>query len=199
MGWRRWVGIGTVVGLIAVACSKSESTPTDDGSGGEGGEASQSQSGAGQAGASQSAAGQAGAAEMTCEPWMPQGCPPNARLEDCAPTLDSVPLAQLCIYAEVIERYATDCGGTLIEANFGTHGDTWMFDEAGNLIDQYGWIDIVANGGAGSDSDPTCPNPCQRTGLPEVLCDGEVGGAGTGGAGYGGAGGEGTIGGAGGA
>jgi hypothetical protein len=130
---------------------------------------------------------------------MPQGCPPNARLDDCAPTLDSVPWAQLCVYAEVIERYDTDCGGTLIEATFPEHGESWMFDEVGNMIDRSGWDDVHSGGGAENDFDPTCPNPCQRTGSPEVMCQGEAGGAGTGGADGGGAGGEGTIAGAGGA
>jgi hypothetical protein len=121
---------------------------------------------------------------------MPRSCPPLAPLDECAPTLDQVLLQDLCPYITELDRYNTDCGGTLIDANFGTHGYRWTFDSMGELVDISSWDDVPNDGGAGNVALPRCPNPCQRMGAPEALCgEGGAGGATNGGSGHSGEGG----------
>lgn len=80
---------------------------------------------------------------------------------DCPATLDDV--AADCRFAEItIERYVSDCGGTLVDATNGVQQSRWTFDANGKLIGAHSMGDL-------GDCD-YWGTRCQPIGKPEPIC-----------------------------
>ena len=89
---------------------------------------------------------------------------------DCPATLDDV--EALCALGEImIERYASDCGGTYVNATNYVQQSEWTFDATGNLIGTASLGDV-------GDCD-YWGTRCHPIGDPQSLCNtGGAGGAG---------------------
>jgi hypothetical protein len=98
----------------------------------------------------------------------------------CPETLDD--LAAVCGRGGVkVERYASSCAGTVVEASDGVQSSTWTFNGTGKLIG-------VRSRGDVGDCD-YWGTECRPLGSAQTVCsDGGAGGAGEGGAGEGSAG-----------
>lgn len=133
--------------------------------------------------------------EGTCSNWGPTNCPTVGKGTslcepaageciahdtcsiwganfDCPATFDDV--EALCNLGEIIiERYASDCGGTYVNATNYVQQSEWTFDATGKLIGAASLGDV-------GDCD-YWGTRCQPIGKPQSLCT--AGGAGAGGAG----------------